>query len=141
MNIRHILAPSLVAFAVATSVVAAPTTPGWLGLGISVRHGTAKAVPSWIYVHRLAPNGPAERAGIRPQDIITAIDGVVVRFAETADALRYFATLPPGRTVTFSILRQNRTLTIRVKTMELPAEYRPLWEHSRQVSKQRQPPP
>jgi S1-C subfamily serine protease len=129
------------ALAVAGALAGTPATPGWLGLGFTVQRGSEKDAPSWIYVQRLAPGGPAARAGLHVQDLITAIDGKPIRFADTADALAYFASLAPGKVLTFSVVRQHRNLSVRVRATEVPEEYRERWSQSRGRARQRLPPP
>lgn len=44
----------------------------YIGIGVSTNFNPDK---KWIYVLRVTPGGPADRAGIRPHDLILAIDG------------------------------------------------------------------
>lgn len=45
---------------------------GYIGIGVSTNFRPDK---SWLYVLRVTPGGPAERAGIRPHDLLLKIDG------------------------------------------------------------------
>jgi len=134
MNIRAIVTSAFLVSGLLLPAAVASSKPGWLGLGIIVQRGSARTAPSWIYVQRIAPNSPAARAGIRPQDIITAIDGESVRFANTAEALAHFSNLAPGMVIAFSILRQHQNLVVRVRAVELPEQYRGVWEQGRRGS-------
>lgn len=51
-------------------------------------------------------NGPADRAGIRPGDILLAVEGKPV--ADTTDMLNQIAQLKPGSRARLNILRANR---------------------------------
>ncbi|MGE4158789.1 MAG: S1C family serine protease [Planctomycetota bacterium] len=71
-------------------------------LGIS--HG-------WI-VGSLSKGGPAEKAGLRPRDIITSIDGREVHgFSDVQAAVR---NRKPGDTLTLELVRGGRTQTLQV---------------------------
>jgi serine protease Do len=71
-------------------------------------------------VESVAPNSPAERAGVRPQDVIVGFgdepvrsnDGLLSRLDESAI----------GRDATLRVLRGSRELSLRVRPQELPAE-------------------
>jgi len=45
---------------------------GYIGIGVSTNFNPDK---KWLYVLRTTPGGPAERAGVRPHDILLRIDG------------------------------------------------------------------
>jgi S1-C subfamily serine protease len=120
----------LVLLAITQLVVAAPQPaggPGWLGLGFTYEAGgTPRGSQPFLFVRQLAPAGPAEAAGVRPQDVITAIDGRPIRFRSTAEAVSYLHRLRRGDVVALTIRRQQKTLTIRVKAGPVPQEYAPL---------------
>ena len=65
-------------------------------------------------------NGPAERAGVRAGDVITAIDGRRIDgWAQAQAALR---ALAPGAQVTLATRRGAEERTVRVTTVESPAD-------------------
>lgn len=86
-----------------------------------------------LRVMRLAPNGPAAKAGIQgpknvvyqqggftiqsvdsnQADVITMVDNQPVRTAD--DLLSYVDKLKPGQTVTLGVLRQGRLIKVPVK--------------------------
>lgn len=76
-------------------------------------------------VEDVAPETPAARAGIRPYDLITAIDDVDVRSDETL--LRQIASRAPGTVVQLEVWRDQTKETVAVKLTErpLPATVRP----------------
>ncbi|HEY0142528.1 MAG TPA: PDZ domain-containing protein [Thermoanaerobaculia bacterium] len=110
--------------------------PGWIGLGYTY-HRPDPGKPGWLHVQRLAPRGPAESAGLRPQDVITAIDGKPLRFAKDEEVLSFFGSLKVHQQLTFTVVRQQKTLTIKVKAVSLPPEYLPLWKKNAELAKQR----
>jgi S1-C subfamily serine protease len=101
---------------------AAAQKPAWLGIGISL-HETSSA--KWLYVRAIDPDGPAAAAGLRVADVITAIDGKAVAFPTNAAVLHFFGQLKPGTTLAFTVIRQQSTLTIRVRALPLPDKYAP----------------
>ena len=71
-------------------------------------------------VRRVAPNSPAERAGVRPQDVIVGFGDEPVR--STDDLLNLLDGSAIGRDVALRVLRGGRETTLRVRPQEQPAE-------------------
>lgn len=90
----------------------------WLGVEITDANPTVDAqenLPSTLYgalITSLISNGPAGRAGIRPGDVITAVNGVTI--ASSTDLLNTVSADGPGQTVTLTIWRSGTTRTISV---------------------------
>jgi len=76
-------------------------------------------------VQDVAPDTPAARAGLRPYDLITAIDGVAVGSDEVL--IRYISARAPGTPVRIGLWRDGARQTVTVKLAErpLPATVRP----------------
>jgi serine protease Do len=67
------------------------------------------------------PEGPAAKAGVKPGDILVAIQG---RPVDDSNRLpRLVASLKPGTTAELKVIRdgQMKTLTVRVDKMPDPA--------------------
>jgi serine protease Do len=83
------------------------------GLGLGQDFGTM--------ISDVAAGGPAEAAGLRPEDIVLTVDG------EPVDALPRIAfilfTRSAGDTVTFGVLRGKERLTARVAVVERPHDF------------------
>ena len=69
-------------------------------------------------VYALEPGGPAEAAGLRPGDVITAVDGQSVLTAEDLDAA--LSGAEAGRTVTLAVFRGGETLELSAELAFCP---------------------
>ncbi|HEY7603265.1 MAG TPA: trypsin-like peptidase domain-containing protein [Gaiellaceae bacterium] len=72
-----------------------------------------------IEVVQVAEDSPAERAGLRPEDLIVEVDGTAVSAVD--DLQRLMAGDAIGRPVTVRLLRQGGELTVEVVPDELAA--------------------
>lgn len=64
-------------------------------------------------VEQLEPNGAAQKAGVRIDDVITSLNGApIVKAIDVRTALRHLA---PGSTAELRILRQGQPIKITVK--------------------------
>lgn len=109
--------------------------PGWLGLGFSYHLATDSASHNWLFVERLAPGGPAERAGLKPQDVITAIDGKTLKFENDQAAISFFGSLKPGQVLTFTVTRSSGVRSVRVTAERMSDAAYALWLQNRDVAK------
>jgi serine protease Do len=71
-------------------------------------------------VRSVAPNSPAERAGVKPQDVLVGFGDEPVRSND--DLLSMLDETAIGRDFALRVLRGGRELTLRVRPQELPAE-------------------
>jgi serine protease Do len=71
-------------------------------------------------VRSVAPNSPAERAGVRPQDVVVGFGDEPVRSND--DLLSMLDESAIGRDFDLRVLRGGRELTLRVRPQELPTE-------------------
>jgi serine protease DegQ len=63
-------------------------------------------------------NGPADKAGIKPGDILVAIDGKPVN--DTTDMLNMIAQLTPGNKAKMTVLRKNQQTALAVTIGKRP---------------------
>jgi S1-C subfamily serine protease len=84
-------------------------------LGVSVATVTAGGV----LVSSVEKGGPADKAGIRPGDIIVSVDGQPT--PSTDDLSTVLAGLKPGRRVPVVVVRNGGRTTVTVTLGELPA--------------------
>ena len=71
-------------------------------------------------VESVAPNSPAERAGLRPQDVIVGFGDTPVRSND--DLLSMLDESAIGRDAELEVLRGGKERTLKVRPQELPAE-------------------
>ncbi len=90
--------------------------PAYLGMAVDDRHDRGRGVRI-VAVH---PGGPAERAGLRRQDLITGVTGIRVR--QMADLFDVLDTFSPGQSTTFDILRDDKKQTLKVTFGRRPTE-------------------
>ncbi len=94
---------------------------GWLGVGIqpvtaelAAKFGVAEG--EGVLVNEVFEKDPAARAGIKPGDIITKVDGKTV---DTPNMLsRLIAGLPPGATAWIEVVRDGRRQLLPVPLSE-----------------------
>jgi serine protease Do len=66
------------------------------------------------------PGGPADRAGLRPDDVVVGLDGQPI---PGPDRLRWLTSLAGvDRTVTLRVIRGGRTFDLKVRLGELARE-------------------
>ncbi len=81
-------------------------------IGVSFREGLSGAVnrvygfKNGVLVQQVQPGGPADKAGIKPGDIITTIDGRNVK--DGTDLVTDIASRRPGSTVRLGFLRDGK---------------------------------
>jgi len=98
---------------------------GQLGVGVQtltsdLAAGLGLKEVRGVLVNSVAPGSPADRAGLRNGDVITAIDGHPV---DDPNALRNrVATTAPNSQVSLSIIRDGREQRVNLKVGELTAE-------------------
>ncbi|HJP97680.1 MAG TPA: PDZ domain-containing protein [Rhodanobacteraceae bacterium] len=65
-----------------------------------------------MHVQAVTPGGPAERAGLKAGDVITAVNGNRLS-RNDASLLTGLSDLPPGKPVRLTVLRDGKTLHVR----------------------------
>jgi len=96
---------------------------GVSGQTISAGLAAEKNIPDntlGIYVAQVVPDGPADKAGVQVDDIITGIDKQpIVRFEDLLSYL--FNKTAPGQDVKLHILRNGRAKTLDMTLAERPS--------------------
>jgi uncharacterized protein len=89
----------------------------------SVLGAGAAEVEGGIRVTVVVPNGPAERAGLRVADIVTAINFQQIRTTEAF--LAAVKAQPAGKILDFAVMRNGNELTVPVVLATIPNESDP----------------
>lgn len=98
-------------------------TRGWLGVSMQditpeLAESFRLKKPGGALIGGVLRNGPADEAGVKPGDILLAVDGQAV--ADSSEMLNLVAALSPGKTVTLTILRNNSERSIKIKIGKRP---------------------
>jgi serine protease Do len=98
---------------------------GFLGATIqNVTPTMAKALglesASGVLIGDVTPGGPAAKAGLKPGDVITKMNGETV--ADSAVLRLHISQTAPGTSVPLSVRRGNSSVDLNVKLGELPAD-------------------
>jgi serine protease DegQ len=71
-----------------------------------------------VVIEGVVRSGPADRAGIRPKDILIEVDGTHIE--DSAAMLNQIAAIPPGRNVAVKIWREGRNLSLNIQAGKRP---------------------
>ena len=87
-------------------------------LDADLRRSLELTANSGALVQDVTAGSPAARAGIRPYDVIVAIDGKPV--AGNGELIEVIASRKPGTQATLQVVRDGRSLNVPVKLAERP---------------------
>lgn len=98
---------------------------GWLG--VSMQDLTEDLAESFgldnltgSLIASVLKDGPADKAGIKPGDIIIAVEGKPVK--STSELLKAVAALEPGTTVAIMVIRGKQEKSVQVKVGVRPRQ-------------------
>ena len=105
----------------------------WLGMGFT----WIDASPSHraLKVQKVTTAGPAERAGLRPDDVITTVDDGPVDFGDDLDFLLFLEQHKPGDRLTFTVLRDGKPLRIPIVLGTMPDASRTKWQQALETAR------
>lgn len=72
------------------------------------------------WVGQITPGGPADKAGLRINDVVTRLNGQPVR--DRNDLTRRIGSVEPGETIRLEILRDGRLQTVNVRAGARPSQ-------------------
>lgn len=107
--------------------VAADDVRPYLGVGLAEvvpAAAPALSVERGVVVLTIAQGSPAQRAGFRPMDVITMIDGQPVVVAD--DVSKAVIARLPGLAVTFNVVRNGKPFTLSATLAPAPVQPSPL---------------
>jgi serine protease Do len=98
---------------------------GWLGVVIQDLNADMARVlripaSKGVLVTDMVPDGPAAKAGLRRDDVITQIDGVAID--SVAHLRNHVAVAGAGATIKLAVLRGGKPLQLAARLSELPSE-------------------
>jgi serine protease Do len=91
-----------------------PKPPAETLKGLGVDHG--------VIVKEVSKGGPSEKAGLKPDDIITAINGKAIRTSD--DLMAKVADTPVGDNLNVTVDREGKTMDLRVVTQDRAVLYK-----------------
>lgn len=123
MGIGFAIPISLVSAVVEQLIKDGEVTRGWFGvepqeLPPDMAALGAQNSSGGVAIRSLAPGGPADRAGIRPRDVVVEIDGKPV--IDTPALLARIAELSPGSVTKVTVWRDRKPLTFEVSVGRRP---------------------
>ncbi|HYO76629.1 MAG TPA: PDZ domain-containing protein [Thermoanaerobaculia bacterium] len=126
-----------VVLCIATLVLCALTAlaeprPGWLGLGFTYH---VDGNERWLHVRRLAPGGPAQRAGIAVDDVITRIDGRAPRFDDDVALMEFLGRIKPGQKVVLSVIHEQRPTDVTLRAVVMSDESYARWREGLELAR------
>jgi serine protease Do len=124
VGIGFAIPTSLAKAVVAQLAESGKVTRGWLGVSIQpitadLAKSFGRAETSGALVASVAEGSPAERAGLKPGDIITDYDGRKVD--RTVDLPRAVAATPIGHEVRLTVVREGKPLILTASIVALEA--------------------
>jgi Do/DeqQ family serine protease len=98
---------------------------GWIGiqpadLTPEVRSGARIEADEGVLIAGVLKGGPADRAGLRPGDVVQQVDGKKV--ANVSELLTTVAALKPGTSATFQVKRGPETVNLTVTADQRPQQ-------------------
>ncbi|QTX21053.1 S1C family serine protease [Comamonas aquatica] len=102
-------------------------TRGWIGvepneLSPELAETFGAKASQGVIITGVLQDAPAARAGMLPGDVITAVQGQVVR--NVAEMMTAVAALPPGQVADFAVLRNGSETTLSITPGVRPAPQR-----------------
>jgi len=109
-------------------ILTGTVTRGWIG--VEAQEITPEIAESFrlpttngVLIAGVLRNGPAERAGLKPGDILIAIEGKPVN--DPNAMLNLVAALVPGKPASFRLRRDNKDIEIKIGVGKRPAQQQP----------------
>jgi serine protease DegS/serine protease DegQ len=98
---------------------------GWVGIDMhEITPEFAKSfnlpVERGVLVYAVIPGSPADKSGVQAGDVLIAIDGQEVLAAR--EMLDLVASLSPGQTTTFRLLRESEKIELRIPVGRRPTQ-------------------
>lgn len=110
--------------------------PGWLGAAMAQHRISPESTRvDWLTVRGIEAGGPADRGGLKMHDVIVAIDGKKIDFANLAESLRTFDSFRAGRPIRFTVARGTARITVTVTPARMTDAQYETWKFNRAQAK------
>ena len=98
-------------------------TRGWIGVEVQdmtpeLAESFKRPTTSGALIAGVLKGGPADRAGVKPGDIIVGVEGKEV--TDSSGMLNLVAALPPGNMATVTVMRNQNKKAIEIKVGKRP---------------------
>jgi serine protease DegQ len=98
-------------------------TRGWIGVEVQdltpeLAESFKRPNTSGALIAGVLKGGPADRAGVKPGDILIAVDGKPV--VDSSTMLNLIAALSPGQTATILVMRNQAEKTVKINVGKRP---------------------
>jgi S1-C subfamily serine protease len=110
-------------------------TRGWIG--VEPRELTTELAETFnllsdqgVLITGVLDDGPAGRAGIKPGDVITQVDGTPVN--NTTDLLNRVAALKPKTQAVINVVRGKQTMAMKITVTQRPRAHAPAGDEPEQ---------
>jgi len=92
----------------------------YVPLNPSIASQLGTSAKSGVAVAQVVPGSPAEKAGLQPRDVITAVDGSDLK--DESDLARALAKHKPGDKITLTVVRGTDQSSVAITLGEMPAQ-------------------
>jgi S1-C subfamily serine protease len=92
--------------------------PGYMGITFQKDDGG-------LVITEVKPGAPAEKAGVKMNDVIIKVEGVSMTDGDTSDFVKLVGGMRPGTIVAMDVKRGTEKLTLKVKLGARPADFTP----------------
>jgi len=93
---------------------------GISGSEVDEKLSTRYGIPQGVYVEEVEKDSPAEKAGLKPSDIITKIEGKEVKSVNELNRIKY--TYNIGDKVKLTIVRDHNEQEVEIELVETPEQ-------------------
>jgi serine protease DegQ len=98
-------------------------TRGWIGVEVQdltpeLAESFKRPTTNGALIAGVLKGGPADRAGVKPGDILVAVDGKTV--IDSSTMLNLIAALSPGKTATITVVRNQTEKSIKINVGKRP---------------------
>ena len=107
--------------------------PGMLGFGFHYHRPEAEpgaVSDGFLSIHGVAPGSPAQKAGLRIQDLVVAIDDEPLRFDGMADVLGFFYGVKPRQKLKLTVKRGTQTIPMELVAAVMTPEQAQRWKEN-----------